>query len=86
MDGTQVKVVAWYDNEWGYANRLVELAERVLAAVPSAPDAPAIAVPRRNDVRDRGAATLTEHDLDPSERRRARAGNATPEPPLAARD
>ena len=27
---TQVKVVAWYDNEWGYANRLVELAEQVL--------------------------------------------------------
>ena len=25
-----VKVVAWYDNEWGYSTRLVELAERVL--------------------------------------------------------
>jgi glyceraldehyde 3-phosphate dehydrogenase (phosphorylating) len=34
MDRTQVKVVAWYDNEWGYANRLVEVAERVLAPVP----------------------------------------------------
>jgi glyceraldehyde 3-phosphate dehydrogenase (phosphorylating) len=33
---TQVKVVAWYDNEWGYANRLVELAARVGAAVPAA--------------------------------------------------
>jgi glyceraldehyde 3-phosphate dehydrogenase len=32
--GTQVKVVAWYDNEWGYANRLVEPAERVLTSVP----------------------------------------------------
>ena len=32
-DGTQVKVVAWYDNEWGYANRLVELAARVLVPV-----------------------------------------------------
>jgi glyceraldehyde 3-phosphate dehydrogenase len=31
---TQVKVVAWYDNEWGYANRLVELAALVLAPVP----------------------------------------------------
>jgi glyceraldehyde 3-phosphate dehydrogenase len=24
VDGTMVKVLAWYDNEWGYANRLVE--------------------------------------------------------------
>jgi glyceraldehyde 3-phosphate dehydrogenase len=29
IDGTQVKVLAWYDNEWGYANRLVELARAV---------------------------------------------------------
>ena len=28
-DETQVKVLAWYDNEWGYANRLVELAATV---------------------------------------------------------
>jgi glyceraldehyde 3-phosphate dehydrogenase len=36
IDGTCVKVLAWYDNEWGYANRLVELAERVLVPVVSA--------------------------------------------------
>ena len=30
LDGTLVKVVAWYDNEWGYSNRCVELAQRVL--------------------------------------------------------
>jgi glyceraldehyde-3-phosphate dehydrogenase (arsenate-transferring) len=29
VDGTQVKALAWYDNEWGYANRLVELARAV---------------------------------------------------------
>ena len=34
VDDTQVKVVAWYDNEWGYANRLAEVALRVLAPVP----------------------------------------------------
>jgi glyceraldehyde 3-phosphate dehydrogenase (phosphorylating) len=34
LDGTQVKVVAWYDNEWGYSNRLVELATKVAAGAP----------------------------------------------------
>lgn len=29
IDGDLVKVVAWYDNEWGYSNRLVEMAELV---------------------------------------------------------
>jgi glyceraldehyde 3-phosphate dehydrogenase len=33
VDGTQVKVLAWYDNEWGYANRLVELACKVAASL-----------------------------------------------------
>ncbi|EGM76828.1 glyceraldehyde-3-phosphate dehydrogenase, type I [Rheinheimera sp. A13L] len=29
INGTQVKIYAWYDNEWGYANRTVELAKLV---------------------------------------------------------
>ena len=33
IDGTQVKVVSWYDNEWGYSTRLVELAARVGAPI-----------------------------------------------------
>jgi glyceraldehyde 3-phosphate dehydrogenase len=30
IDGTMAKVVAWYDNEWGYSNRVVDLVLRVL--------------------------------------------------------
>ena len=32
VNGTQVKLYAWYDNEWGYANRAAELARLVGAA------------------------------------------------------
>jgi glyceraldehyde 3-phosphate dehydrogenase len=34
VNQTQVKVYAWYDNEWGYANRLVELARLVGQSLP----------------------------------------------------
>ncbi len=30
MDGRMLKVIAWYDNEWGYSKRCVELAAKVL--------------------------------------------------------
>jgi glyceraldehyde 3-phosphate dehydrogenase len=29
MDGTMVKVVAWYDNEWGYSNRVADLVQKI---------------------------------------------------------
>ena len=36
IDGTQVKILAWYDNEWGYVNRLVELTAKVAASLAAA--------------------------------------------------
>ena len=38
VNGTQVKIYAWYDNEWGYANRTVELARLVGLPVNPSPD------------------------------------------------
>jgi len=35
LDGNFVKVFAWYDNEWGYSNRCVELAAKVLEREPA---------------------------------------------------
>ncbi len=35
VDGTQVKILAWYDNEWGYVNRMVELAQKIAASLPA---------------------------------------------------
>ncbi len=32
INGTQVKIYAWYDNEWGYVNRTAELVRLVGAA------------------------------------------------------
>ena len=30
IDGRLLKVIAWYDNEWGYSNRVVDLVQKVL--------------------------------------------------------
>ncbi len=33
VDGTQVKVLAWYDNEWGYSCRMAEMAQKVASSL-----------------------------------------------------
>ena len=33
INGTQVKIYAWYDNEWGYVNRMMELTEKVATSL-----------------------------------------------------
>ncbi len=33
VDGTQVKIFAWYDNEWGYVNRLMELVQKIASGI-----------------------------------------------------
>ena len=35
VDGRMVKVLAWYDNEWGYVNRMADLASAIGAVVRS---------------------------------------------------
>jgi glyceraldehyde 3-phosphate dehydrogenase len=30
MDDTMVKMVSWYDNEWGYSSRVVDLVQKLL--------------------------------------------------------
>jgi glyceraldehyde 3-phosphate dehydrogenase len=34
MEGNMVKVIAWYDNEWGYSNRVVDLVAYVASKLP----------------------------------------------------
>ena len=35
VDETLVKILAWYDNEWGYVNRMMELTRRVVETMPN---------------------------------------------------
>lgn len=35
IDGNMIKIMAWYDNEWGYSNRLIEMALFMMSYTPS---------------------------------------------------
>jgi glyceraldehyde 3-phosphate dehydrogenase len=35
IDDTQVKIYGWYDNEWGYVNRLIDLTRKVAGTLPA---------------------------------------------------
>ena len=37
LGGTLVKVLSWYDNEWGYSSRVVDLIERLATLKESVP-------------------------------------------------
>ena len=41
-DGYRRSVVAWYDNEWGYSNRVVDLIDRLAGSEPSPESDPAL--------------------------------------------
>jgi glyceraldehyde-3-phosphate dehydrogenase type I len=55
LDGTFVKVVAWYDNEWGYSCKVLEMA-RVIGEM--------VSVKRMADVDLRGKRVLIREDLN----------------------
>ncbi|MBI2009152.1 type I glyceraldehyde-3-phosphate dehydrogenase [Candidatus Saccharibacteria bacterium] len=62
VTGNFVKVVAWYDNEWGYCNRLVELTADVARQLPKTEQTPqAEARPQGTD--DKGPEKKEEEPL-----------------------
>ena len=34
VDGTQLKVYGWYDNEWGYSSRMADLVSHLVQLEP----------------------------------------------------
>jgi glyceraldehyde 3-phosphate dehydrogenase len=33
VNGTQIKLLVWYDNEWGYSNRMMDLTKIVASSL-----------------------------------------------------
>jgi glyceraldehyde 3-phosphate dehydrogenase len=38
VDGDLIKVMSWYDNEWGYSNQMVREASRIAAEIEGSMD------------------------------------------------
>ena len=63
-DGRMVKAVAWYDNEWGYSNRCVELAGKVLRPEPAGAAAVSFAKASVRDAEVAGRRVLVRVDFN----------------------
>ena len=61
IDGTLVKVCAWYDNEWGFSNRMLDT---TLALVEGALRSAAMSILRMTDLDLRGKRVLIREDLN----------------------
>ena len=79
MDGDFVKVLSWYDNEWGYSNRCVDLLRKLVAQGPVAGAEPRWPSARIRDLDLKGRARLHPRRLQrPAEERRHRRRHADP--------
>ena len=79
-DGRMVKAVTWYDNEWGYSNRCVELAGKVLRRSEPGPGRPmSFAKASVRDAEVAGRRVLVRVDFNvPLDERRGRRRHADP--------
>jgi glyceraldehyde 3-phosphate dehydrogenase len=85
VGGNLLKVVAWYDNEWGYSNRLVELTAdtgKILQTgssqtIPASSDAPSVSGPAMSASEEpKLPAPTTEDFLPPTEPHNAMNGHS----------
>ena len=81
VGGNLVKVVAWYDNEWGYSNRLIELTADFGRTEP-APEPESTPEPAPAESAEAEPAEQTE--AKPAEQTEAEPAEATPETEGAA--
>jgi glyceraldehyde 3-phosphate dehydrogenase len=67
VDGNLVKVMVWYDNEWGYSNRLVELVADACRVMHGANDQPAVDEPHDAGNQEQVAQHIPGQTFDPQQ-------------------